>query len=108
MKELFWLGDSKKTLQSFPADARREAGFELREVQKGNQPSDSKPMLSIGKGVEEMRIWAESGTYRVVYLARLAERVYVLHAFQKKTQQTSLSDIRLARARYEQLVQGKP
>ena len=107
MKPLFWLGDSKKALQSFPVDARREAGFELQQVQAGNQPGDSKPMPSIGRGVEEIRIWAESGTYRVIYLARLEEAVYVLHAFQKRTQQTSQRDIRLARERLDQLLRDR-
>ncbi len=60
-------------------------------------------MKSIGAGVEEIRIWVQSGTYRVIYIARLPEAVYVLHAFQKKTQQTSQSDLDLARARFERL-----
>jgi phage-related protein len=104
MKPLKWLGDSYKALCEFPPPARREAGFELRNVQKGDQPSDSKPMPAIGKGVEEIRVWVESGTYRVVYLAKLAEAVYVLHAFQKKTQQTNQRDLALARTRLEQLM----
>ncbi|WP_260330934.1 type II toxin-antitoxin system RelE/ParE family toxin [Granulicella mallensis] len=61
-------------------------------------------MPAIGRGVEEIRVWVESGTYRVIYLAKLAEAVYVLHAFQKKTQQTSQKDLALARARLEQLM----
>jgi phage-related protein len=58
-------------------------------------------MPSIGAGVEEIRVWVESGTYRVIYLARLADAVYVLHAFQKKTQKTAQSDIALARERLQ-------
>ena len=107
MKRLLWLGDSRKSIQSFPAFAQREAGFELLAVQRGQQPSDSKPMPGIGKGVEEIRVWVESGTYRVIYLARLAEAVYVLHAFQKKTQQTNQRDVALARARLEQLMRER-
>jgi phage-related protein len=104
MKPLVWTGDSKKSLLTFPVDARHDAGHELENVQRGIQASDFKPMPSIGKGVEELGIWVESGTYRVIYIARFAEAVYVLHAFQKKTQQTSLRDIALARSRYEKLV----
>jgi phage-related protein len=104
MKPLVWVGDSKKSLMAFPSDARHDAGFELANVQQGIQASDFKPMSDIGRGVEEIRIWAESGTYRVIYIARFAEAVYVLHAFQKKTQQTSPRDIVLARSRYEKLV----
>ena len=107
MKPLLWLGDSRKAIQAFPALAQREAGFELRNVQKGRQPSDSKPMLGIGKGVEEIRVWVESGTYRVIYIARFAKAVYVLHAFQKKTQQTNQRDLALARARLEQLLRER-
>jgi phage-related protein len=107
MKPLLWLGDSKKVLQSFPGSARRELGFELRNVQDGDQPTDSKPMPAIGRGVEEIRVWVESGTYRVIYIAKLAEAVYVLHAFQKKTQQTSQRDIALARGRLEQLMRER-
>lgn len=61
-------------------------------------------MPSIGKGVEEIRVWDDSGTYRVVYTARLADAVYVLHAFQKKTQATARKDIDTARERYAQLM----
>ena len=64
------------------------------------------PCLPLGKGVEEIRIWDESGTYRVVYTARLINVVYVLHAFQKKTQATSKRDIELARKRYVEIIKG--
>jgi phage-related protein len=107
MKPVEWLGDSRKALQAFPASIQRTAGFELLNVQMGLQPGDSKPIPDIGKGVEELRVWGESGTYRVIYVARMAEAVYVLHAFQKKTQQTSQRDVVLACARFEQLVRSR-
>jgi phage-related protein len=75
-------------------------------VQRGEQPDDFKPMPSIGKGVEELRVWDDSGTYRVIYTARLADAVYVLHAFQKKTQTTAKRDVELARKRYTDLIRG--
>jgi len=75
-------------------------------VQRGEQPDDSKPMPSIGKGVEEIRVWDESGIYRVIYTARLADKVYVLHAFQKKTQTTSKRDIDIAKERFNQLMRA--
>lgn len=106
-KRLEWLGDSRKALQGFPESAQRIAGFELRNIQKGFQPADFKPMPSIGKGVEELRVWVEQGTYRVIYIARLPEAVYVLHAFQKRTQQTTQRDIALARTRLEHLLQSR-
>jgi phage-related protein len=105
MKRLIWLGDSRKSLRTFPAVAQDELGYELEGVQAGRPASDSKPMPSIGAGVEEIRVWVESGTYRVIYIARLLEAVYVLHAFQKKTQQTNQRDVELARARLKELLQ---
>jgi len=107
MKAIEFLGDSLKTIRKFPEKARRDAGFELDAVQNGLMPSDSKPMPSIGRGVEELRIWDESGTYRVIYTARLADAVYVLHAFQKKTQATAKSEIEKAKERFKMLMKEK-
>lgn len=106
MKLLRFLGDSLKSLREFPEDARHDAGYQLDKVQRGEQPDDFKPMSSIGKGVEELRVWDDSGTYRVIYTARLADAVYVLHAFQKKTQATARRDVELARKRYTDLLGG--
>ena len=106
MKTLKFLGDSLKCWRQFPEDARNDAGYQLDKVQRGEQPVDSKPMPSLGNGVEELRVWDDSGTYRVVYAARLADAVYVLHAFQKKTQATSKRDMELARKRYSEISKG--
>jgi phage-related protein len=73
------------------------------KVQRGVHPDDFKPMPVIGKGVEEIRVWDDSGTYRVIYTARFADVVVVLHAFQKKTQATPKREIDLARKRWAQL-----
>ncbi|MHB1655250.1 MAG: type II toxin-antitoxin system RelE/ParE family toxin [Burkholderiales bacterium] len=107
MKPVRFIGDSLKCLRDFPNDARQDAGRQLDRVQHGKQPDDFKPMPSIGKGVEEIRVWNESGTFRVIYVARLANAVYVLHAFQKKTQTTSKRDIETAKARFAQLNRGE-
>jgi len=107
MKPIHFLGNSLKALREFPEDARQSAGYQLDLVQKGKQPLDFKPMPSIGKGVEEIRVWDDSSTYRVIYTARLAGAVYVLHAFQKKTQATSQRDIEIARERFAQLMRGR-
>lgn len=106
MKPIRFLGDSLKRLRDFPEDAKQDAGYQLDRVQRGMQPDDFKPMTVIGKGVEELRVWDDSGTYRVVYTARLAEAIYVLHAFHKKTQATSKQDIEIAKARYTELMKG--
>lgn len=106
MKPIRFLGNSLKALREFPTDARHNAGYQLERLQGGKTPDDFKPMPAIGKGVEEIRIWDDSGTFRVVYTARLEDAVYVLHAFQKKTQATSKRDIDTARQRFVQLMRG--
>jgi phage-related protein len=106
MRPVRFLGDSLKCFREFPEDARQDVGYQLDKVQRGAQPDDFKPMPSIGRGVEEIRVWDDSGTYRVIYTARLAEAVYVLHAFQKKTQATSQRDVDVAKARYTELMRG--
>lgn len=106
MKPVVFVGDSLKRLREFPEDARHDAGYQLDKVQRGEPPDDFKPMPSIGKGVEEIRVWDDSGTYRVIYTARLADAVYVLHAFHKKTQGTSKRDLDLARERLASVLKG--
>lgn len=100
MKTLRFLGDSLNDLKDFPSEARREAGFELDTVQRGEMPSDFKPMLTIGSGVYEIRVHI-LGEWRVLYVAKRSDAVYVLHAFQKKTQKTSQADLDLAKRRYK-------
>jgi phage-related protein len=107
MRPLCFLGDSLKCLRDFPEDARHDAGYQLDKVQRGDQPDDFKPMPAIGKGVEEIRVSDSSGAYRVIYLARRAEAVYVLHAFQKKTQATSRKDLEIAKGRFRHLLGGR-
>ena len=104
MKSVVFVGDSLKRLREFPEDARHDAGYQLDKVQRGQTTDDCKPMPSIGKGVEEIRIWDDSGTYRVIYTARLRDAVYVLHAFQKKTQATTKRDMDVARQRLAQVM----
>jgi phage-related protein len=107
VKPLRFLGNSLECLRQFPEHARHDAGYQLEQVQQGKQPTDFKPMSSVGKGVEELRVWDDVGTYRVLYIARFADAVYVLHAFQKKTRSTSERDLDLARTRYTELRRGK-
>jgi phage-related protein len=99
VKPLRFIGSSRIDLQSFPKEVRRMLGEELRHVQEGDMPSDFKPMPTVGKGVYEIRVSLE-GAWRVMYVAKFADAVYVLHSFQKKTQQTAKEDIELAKKRY--------
>lgn len=103
MKEVTFLGDSLDQIRSFPEDARQDAGFQIDKVQNGEAPDDWKPMKTIGRGVREIRIKESSDNYRVIYLANLENAVYVLHAFQKKTQKTRKTDVDLARKRLKEI-----
>lgn len=102
MKLIEFIGASLDDLKSFPIDARREAGFNLSLIQGGLIPADTKPMKTVGVGAYEIRIHVQ-GEWRVIYVAKFKSAVYVLHAFQKKTQKTAQSDIELAKARYKQI-----
>jgi phage-related protein len=106
MKPAFFLADSRKQLLKFPDEARREAGYQLDKVQQGKEPSDWKPMQSIGAGVREIRLHV-AGEHRIIYIATLPDAVYVLHAFTKKTQRTAKADIDLAKGRMKQLSEAK-
>jgi len=107
MKPIRFVGDSLKCLREFPQEARHDVGYQLDKVQRGEQPADFKPMPTIGAGVEELRIRDDTGAYRVIYTARRSDAVYVLHAFQKKSQTTAKRDIDLARIRFAELPKGK-
>ncbi|MGB6742373.1 MAG: type II toxin-antitoxin system RelE/ParE family toxin [Terracidiphilus sp.] len=97
-------GSSLEDLSRFPAVARRKAGYQLFQVQEGDDPDDWKPMTDIGQGVREIRIREKDGAFRVIYVATFLRAVFVLHCFQKKTQKTSAGDIELAKRRYKDLV----
>jgi phage-related protein len=98
MKRVVWIGDSLQRLRNFPREAMREAGYQLERVQAGLDPDDYKPMASIGMGVFELRI-RMNGAFRIVYVAKFVEAIYVLHAFQKKSWRTPQLDIELAKRR---------
>jgi len=101
MKPIRFLGTARRDLAAFPDSARRQAGYDLYMVQVEREPVDFKPLPTVGSGAFEIRIReAAAGAFRVVYVAKFKEAVYVLHAFQKKTRKTSQADIDLAAKRY--------
>jgi phage-related protein len=106
-KAIEFRGSALKDLRDFPKGVREDCGYQLYKVQIGEQPDDFKPMAVVGKGVEEIRVKDEDGIFRVMYTAKFEEAVYVLHAFQKKTGQTSPQDIELAKTRFKQLVNDR-
>ena len=104
MKLLRFCGNALRDLREFPSAARREAGYQLDKVQEGDDPSDWKPMNSVGTGVREIRIREADGAFRVMYVASFENAVYVLHCFQKRTQRTAKADLELAAKRYRDLI----
>lgn len=106
-KPVRFRGNALDDLRAFPLSPRREAGHQIDQVQNGQEPDDWKPMSTIAQGVKEIRIRDASGAFRIVYVAKFAEAVYVLHCFQKKMQKTSKADLDLARWRYRELLQER-
>jgi phage-related protein len=97
-KSLKWVGSSRDDLRRFPENARVVAGFQLRRVQCGLDPNDWKPMPAVGPSVREIRI--HTGLeHRILYVAKFAEGVYVLHAFEKRSRKTAKADLALAKHR---------
>jgi phage-related protein len=106
-KPVEFLGSSLEDLRAFPLTARREAGHQLDQVQHGREPDDWKPMNAVGQGVKEIRIRDEAGAFRVLYVAKLADAIYVLYCFQKKSEKTSKADLELAAKRYRELMKER-
>lgn len=101
MKPLEFLGSSQDDIRAMPMAVRHALGVELMRVQFGGVPRDFKPMPTVGKGAYEIRVRDTRGAFRVIYVAKLVDAVYVLHAFQKKTRKTTKADLDLAAARYK-------
>ncbi|MEK6750527.1 MAG: type II toxin-antitoxin system RelE/ParE family toxin [Pseudomonadota bacterium] len=107
MKDIVFCGRSLDAIKAFTPRARQETGYQLDKVQQGDNPTDWKPMPLIGAGVREIRITDANGIFRVIYVAHDDDAVYVLHAFQKKSQKTSLLDIEAATRAFKQLVKER-
>ncbi len=106
-KQIDWRGSSFDDLCAFPDDAKRNAGYQLRKVQKGEQPDEYKPMPEIGSGVTEVIVDTSDGWFRVMYVAKFEEAVYVLHAFQKKSNKTTQGDKDVAKRRYSAVLKER-
>ncbi|PYP87052.1 MAG: hypothetical protein DMG65_17745 [Candidatus Angelobacter sp. Gp1-AA117] len=103
MAEVIWVGDSRGVLREFPAKIQENLGYALYQVQLGQMPGDSKPMRALGAGVYELREQDERAWYRVIYLKKIKQRIYVLHCFEKQTGKTEQRDIETARARLKRV-----
>ncbi len=107
LKPVAFPGDSLARLREFPPQVRQAAGYQLDRVQRGLEPDDWKPMRGIAAGVREIRVRDRAGAFRVIYLASLAEAVYVLHVFRKASQRTPKHEIELAAARLRELTRRR-
>ena len=101
LKPVTFLGSSRDDLRAMPETVRHAIGVELMTVQLGGTPTDFKPMPSVGSGAYEIRVRDAAGAFRTVYVTKFADSIYVLHAFQKKTQKTAKVDLELAKRRYK-------
>ena len=97
LKPVRWLGGSLDELRTWPKSVTEDAGQELWSVQRGRDPSDWKSLPSIGAGVKEIRVAQTGNQYRVIYIAKFAEAIYVLHAFEKKSQKMPIHDLEIAK-----------
>jgi phage-related protein len=103
IKAVIFVGTALDDLKRFPVTAKREAGHQLDQLQNRRDPDDWKPMPSIGIGVREVRIRDEAGAFRIIYVVKFKDAIYVLHCFQKKSQKTSSADIDIATSRFRYL-----
>ena len=106
-KPIAWVGSSRDDLIAFPIEVKKEAGYQLHRVQNGYAPEHYKPFKQVGVGVNEIRIMESNGIYRLMYVAKFEEAVYVLHAFEKKSQKTSKQDVDIAIRRYKSVVSSR-
>ena len=102
---LVWVGNSLKNIRSFPEEAQKLIGDQIQLIQFGGMPKDAKPFKGVGSGVFEIALRHDTNAYRAVLAVQLADKIYVLHAFQKKSPKgikTAQSDIDLIRQRYKE------
>jgi len=107
MKPVHFVGSSREDMREIPEDARETAGHQLFKVQQGKEPDDWKPMPAVGPGVQEIRVRDEHGAYRIFYVAKFEEAVYVLHVFEKRSQKTARPDLDLGKSRYADLLKWR-
>jgi phage-related protein len=106
MKPVAWMGSSKRDLVAYSSDVQDVAGRELNIVQRGGEPTDWKPMTSVGPGTREIRVHVK-GEVRVFYVATFPEAIYVLHVFEKRTRKTAPRDLALGEQRYRLMLQER-
>jgi phage-related protein len=107
LRPLVWMGDSRKNIREFPQEVQKAVGYALQLVQAGETPLSAKLFKGVGSGVYEIVKRYDTDTYRAIYAVKIGEKVYVLHAFQKKSKQgvkTPQADVDLIKQRYKDAV----
>ena len=99
-KNIVWMGSTKEDLRGFPDSVRRDLGYQIDAVQRGEDPVNWRPVAEIGPGTREIRVSGDGGWYRVLYVVKWGETVHILHVFQKKTNATTTKEKNVAKARY--------
>jgi len=107
MKPVHFVGSSREDLRALPETVQETTGFQLFKVQQGKEPDDWKPMPAVGPGVQEIRVRDERGAFRLFYVAKFEEAVYVLHVFEKRAQKTARADLELGKSRYADLLKWR-
>lgn len=105
LRPLVWLGNSRRNIRAFPAEVQKTIGDELQLIQFGGMPRDAKPFKGVGSGVIEIALRHETDAYRTVVAVQLGRRIYVLHAFQKKSKRgiaTPKHEVDLIKQRYKE------
>ena len=103
MRDVNFVGSSLDDLRSWPKPARQDMGRQIDRVQRGIEPSDWRPMPSVGRGVREIRMNDAGNAYRSIYVTNISAAVHVLHVFVKKSRRTAVGDVRLAKSRLKSL-----
>ena len=106
-KPIDWCGSALEDLRDFPDAGRQQAGYELRRLQRGEPPTDWRPFPQIGRGGCEIRIDCADGWFRIMYVAKFDEAIYVLHSFRKASRKTSKRDVEVAQTRYRAVVTAR-
>ena len=102
MRKVIFEGDSLEIIRRFPSIARQRCGYEIDRIQRNLKPLNWKPFRTVGQGVCEVRVRV-GNQYRILYIVSFEDQLHVLHAFEKKTQRTRSSDIKIAKHRLKVL-----
>ncbi len=108
LRSLVWMGDSLGNIRAFPPEVRTAVGYALQLVQAGETPISAKPFKGVASGVHEIVKRYDTDTYRAIYAVKIGEKIYILHAFQKKSKQgikTPQSDVDLIKQRYKDAIE---